>query len=155
MVVYSLGTGTAILLPSTRSKRRLAATLTGNKAAVAFVQVIIKDEGVLVRLVNYEGYLSIAIHNGDSEHGGGRRFSRFMGCIDTHGILDNSSLTQTIDTVCGAAAANPPLFQSAENLLGCGIVAVFPRQPIQLRITLVDVLVWLHFGYAQIHESKI
>ena len=62
MVVYSLGTGTAILLPSARSKRRLAATLTGNKAAVAFAQVIIKDEGVLVRLVNYEGYLSIAAH---------------------------------------------------------------------------------------------
>ena len=93
MVVYSLGTGTAILLPSTRSKRRLAATLTGNKAAVAFVQVIIKDEGVLVRLVNYEGYLSIAAHDGHSEHGRGRRFSRFVRCVDTHGILDNPCLT--------------------------------------------------------------
>lgn len=148
MVVYSLSTGAAILLPSACSERRLAAMRTGNKAAVALVMVIIKDEGVLVRFVNYEGDLPIAAHDGHSEHGGGRRFSRFVRCVDTHGILDNPCLTQTIDTVCRPAAANPPFFQSAENLLGGGIVAVFPRQPIQLRITLVDVLVWLHFGYA-------
>lgn len=74
MVVYSLGTGAAILLTSACSERRLAATLTGNKAAVAFVQVIIKDEGVLVRLVNYKGGLSVVAHDGDSEHSGRRWF---------------------------------------------------------------------------------
>lgn len=69
MVVYSLSTGAAILLPSARSERRLAAMRTGNKAAVALVTVIIKDEGVLVRFVNYEGYLPITAHDRNSEHG--------------------------------------------------------------------------------------
>ena len=130
MVVYSLGTGAAILLPSARSERRLAAPLTGNKTAIALETVIIKDEGVLVRLVNYKGDLSIVAHDGYSEHGCRGWFPCFVGCVDTHRILDNPRLTQAIDAVCGAAAANPPFFQSAENLFGSGIVAIFPGQPV-------------------------
>lgn len=69
MVVYGLSTGAAILLPPASSERRLSAMRTGYKATVAFITVIIKDEGVLVRFVNYEGYLPIITDNGDSEHG--------------------------------------------------------------------------------------
>lgn len=127
---------------------------TCDDTVIALITVIIKDEGILVRLVDYKGYFSIMAYNGHGKHSGGCRFLCPDGFACANRVSDNSFLTEAVDAGRGSISADPAPFMPANNFFAAGIVAISPGKPVQFRVALVDLTVWQHLGHTEEYKRK-